>query len=66
MRYQFTVVFTREMDDDLEIAKVAFPTITDERELLLQQLRAELQLGFDNGMAGEFDINRESFNLLGA
>lgn len=60
MRYEFTVTFTRDKEDDLEIGTKRHPGLS-ERETLLQQLRDEIQESFNNGVAGEFNILRDSY-----
>jgi hypothetical protein len=64
MEYEFKVTFRRNLSDDLPIAETNF-TGADERELLMKQLRAELQASYDElGMAGSFEIDLESFRRL--
>ncbi|MDH4172116.1 MAG: hypothetical protein OEW90_01825 [Betaproteobacteria bacterium] len=63
--YQFSVIFTRNRADDLECAKARYPHITNERQLLMLQLRDELQESYDEGgMAGSFDIQPDTYKDL--
>lgn len=63
--YTLTVTFKRDLSDDLEIARSQFPGKSD-RDALVQQLRRELQEGYDQaGIAGHFNIDPDSYEEIG-
>ena len=64
--YQLTVIFTRNMADDLEVAREKYPNAPDDKSRLIQQLRDELQTyAYDEGwVSGSFQIKPETFEIL--
>lgn len=62
--YSFNVTFTRNVQDDMDVAKSQFPGVSDPVELLLKQLQTELQEAYDAAdIAGQFNIDKSSFKL---
>lgn len=62
--YELVVKVVRDLPSDTEIARINFPDLPAP-EALVQQLRLELQQGWDEaGIAGHFDVVPGSYRVI--